>query len=451
MVMYNAIGLLCPVLKNARSLINHWYLFSLMLLFQSCDSHSAEDYYFMPAEFEEQEAVWLGCMDHAGHKQIRSDIIRALLPYVEVKIIANSDTTLNICKEFLKQDHINVNLIGFHVMKDNEFWMRDHGAIFVINRKGQMRVIDFEWPNYGYEEWLLEYYAGNRAQMQRELATMPKDEKGLIDSLMGVLLGLPVIKSWVRIEGGMIEVNGNGTLILNEPLTLRRNHKVTKDSIAKEFERVLGISNIIWLKEGLAEDPQVCQTIVADYIGVGTGGHTDEFVRFANTKTILLAWVSEEEKDLNPINQINYKRMNINYEILKNSKDIDGDKFKIIKIPLPDPIVKRVRINRRDEWDHTLNIPEFMFKPQDGWKHGDTANRVASASYLNYFITNGIILMPTYVDAGSSPEKEKEVKSIFTKVFPDRRIEFINALPLNWRGGGMHCAATPQPKRQILP
>jgi agmatine deiminase len=405
----------------------------------------------MPGEFEEQDAVWLGCQGFPGFNQARSDIVRALLPYVKVKIIAQSDSTLEACKDFLEKDRVNINLIDFYIIPDNDFWMRDHGATFIVNRKGQEKVIDFEWTNYGYDEWLQDYYSGDESQIQAVLQSLPKTQKNKIDSLMGVLLHIPVVKSWLKVEGGMIEVNGNGTLILNEPLTLGRNYNCSKDSIAREFKRVLGVQNIIWLREGLAEDPNVCQTIVANYIGIGTGGHTDEYVRFANAKTILLAWVPEEDKDLNPINKVNYKRMAVNFEILKNSKDIDGKNFDVIKVPLPDPLVKKVRINKEDEWDGSLNIPEFMFKPQDGWKYGDTAIRVATASYLNYLISNNIVLMPTYVEAGSSPKKEKEVKEIFSKVFPDRKIELLNAVPLNWRGGGMHCTATQQPKRQVLP
>jgi agmatine deiminase len=406
----------------------------------------------MPAEFEDQEAVWMGCQGNdIAFKQVRSDIVRALLPYISIRIIAQSDSALTQCRNLLEIDHINTDLIDFHIMKDNEFWMRDHGATFVINKKGQMKVINFEWSDYGYDDWLKSYYSNDNQLANNEIAKIPKTQKGLIDSLIGALLGLPIENSWIKIEGGMIEVNGNGTLILNGSLTLSRNAGATKDSISRELERVLGISNIIWLANGLVQDPHICQTIAPNYIAIGTGGHTDEFVRFANRKTILLAWVPEEEKENNPINSINYFRMNENYEILNNARDIDGSKFTIIKVPLPDLISKKVRINKNDEWENNLNIPEFMFKNEDGWKRGDTANRVASASYLNYFITNKVILMPTYINAGSSEKKEEEVISIFKSVFPERKIVVINSLPLNWRGGGIHCITNQQPKRQILP
>lgn len=450
MTMYNAKGSLFSVF---RFLFVLKYVMVVFIGFQiqACKSEDNNDQYFMPAEFEPQEAVWMGCQGIPKFKNVRSDIVRALLPYVQIKIVSNTDSVLQICKDYLEHDHIKTYLLGFTTIKDNEFWMRDHGATFVINKNGQMKAIDFEWADYGYEDWLKEYYAELGPHVRIPTKDFPDNQKHLVDSLMGVMLGIPVVKSWIRMEGGMIEVNGNGTIILNESLTLSRNNGASKDSIYNELKRVLGICNIIWLKNGLVEDPHICETIIDNYIGMGTGGHTDEFVRFANAKTILLAWVPEEEKDLNPINQLNYQRMSVNYQILINSKDIDGKNFTIIKVPLPNPIIKKIKVLKGNAWDGSLNIPEFMFKPNDGWKSGDSVNRIASASYLNYFITNGIVLIPTYVEAGSSVEKEEKVLSIFKKAFPDRKIVSINALPLNWRGGGMHCMATQQPRRHITP
>ncbi|MGZ5135675.1 MAG: agmatine deiminase family protein, partial [Flavitalea sp.] len=271
-------------------------------------------------------------------------------------------------------------------------------------------------------------------------------KRGKVDSLMAMAEGVPIIKSWIKIEGGAIEVNGKGTLLLNEPLTLSRNEGISKDSIEKEFKRVLGVNNIIWLKHGLAEDPHIWQTIYGKYVGIGTGGHTDEFVKFADASTILLAWINENEKDKHPLNKINYERMKVNYEILQKAKDENGNPFKIIKVPLPDPIVKLVSILQPKTWDDNYNISISALKESDGWKVGDTAFRVASSSYLNYYVTNGMVLIPSYVKAGSSLEKEDEVKNIFKDVFPNRKLILIDAMPLNWEGGGIHCGTQQQPK-----
>jgi agmatine deiminase len=113
--------------------------------------------------------------------------------------------------------------------------------------------------------------------------------------------------------------------------------------------------------------------------------------------------------------------------------------------------MQKIRINKGDEWDTTLNIPEMMFKPDDGWNAGDSVYRVAATSYLNYFLTNSEVVIPSYIHAGTTKEKEGEVKSIFKSVFPGRRIISVNALPLNWRGGGLHCVTLNQPASLVKP
>jgi agmatine deiminase len=114
---------------------------------------------------------------------------------------------------------------------------------------------------------------------------------------------------------------------------LERNPNLKKEYIESEFRRVLGVSKIIWMKKGLADDPlHFFRRITGKYMGGGTGGHTDGFVRFANASTILLAWVDESEKDLNPINRMNYEHMSENLKILESSTDQDGNPFTIVKV-----------------------------------------------------------------------------------------------------------------------
>jgi len=185
-------------------------------------------------------------------------------------------------------------------------------------------------------------------------------------------------------------------------------------------------------------------------VGGGTGGHTDEFVRFANASTILLAWVDEAERELNPVSQINYQRMNENLKILEAAKDQDGKPFTIIKVPLPDLIVKKVtaKENCDPAIEDSLYVKPSYFPMTEAPADGDSLLRVPAASYLNYLVTNGIVLLPTYTTAGSSLEKENNVRRIFQEQFPGREIVFIDAMPLNWQGGGIHCSTQQQPRKK---
>jgi len=422
-------------------------LFLFVNLFAACSNNESDSDFYMPGQFEEQDAVWLGWQGYDPYFPVGADIIEALLPFVQIKVITESDSILQICKTYLSERNLDTTKIKFYVISDNEFWIRDHGAAFIINKNGEIQAVDFEWGTYGYRQWLIEKFNNDVKKADSVFSKSAASKRGAVDSLMAVADNIPVLKSWIVMEGGSIEVNGKGTLILNEPLTLSRNNGASKDSIEQEFKRVLGVKNIIWLLHGLAEDPHIWQTISEKYIGFGTGGHTDEFVKFADANTILLAWVDEEEKNKNPINKINYERMNVNFEILKNSKDENGNSFKIIKVPLPDPITKPIQILEAGMWDETYNIPISTFKESDGWAVGDTAYRVAASSYLNYYVTNGVVLLPSYIKEGSSVEKEEEIKKIFAEVFPGRKQIFIDAMVLNWEGGGIHCGTQQQPKK----
>ncbi len=425
-----------------------FFILSALLLFSCNQQRSTSDFY-MPAEFEEQEAVWLGWQGYDPYYPVSTEMIKSLLPFVQVKVVTESDSILQVCKNYLTQKEIDTTKIKFYVIPDNEFWIRDHGAAFTVNKNGDIQAVDFNWNTYGIRSWVMEIYENDEAKADSLMNIWfagSKREK--VDSIMTAKDSIPVIKSWIFIEGGTIEVNGKGTLLLNEPLTLSRNEGASKDSIEKEFKRVLGVTNIIWLQHGLAEDPHIWRTITDKYVGLGTGGHTDEYVRFADENTILLAWVDESEKDKNALNRINYDRMSINYEILKNAKNENGEPFKIVKVPLPDIIAQPIMILEADQWDDSYNIPISAFKKSDGWMVGDTAYRVAASSYLNYYVTNGAVLLPTYIKQGSSPEKEEQIKKIFAEVFPSRKLIFIDAMALNWSGGGIHCGTQQQPKRR---
>jgi agmatine deiminase len=217
---------------------------------------------------------------------------------------------------------------------------------------------------YGYPGWLEIKYNNNMDSVLKYLKQHEANMKltGAVDSLMAVAEGASILRTNVKHEGGATEVNGKGTLILNEATVFQRNPGLAKEEIESEFKRVLGVTNIIWMKKGLADDPlHFFRRIAGKYVGGGTGGHTDEFVRFANATTILLAWIDESEKDMNPINQMNYERMNENLKILEEARDQDGHPFKVVKVPLPDLIVKK--ITAKADYDSKADEPSVFLKP----------------------------------------------------------------------------------------
>ena len=114
-----------------------------------------------------------------------------------------------------------------------------------------------------------------------------------------------VVASSLCLENACIEVNGKGVLLISEPLALERNPGRSRDELERALLDIPGVSKVIWLGDGLAQDPLEMSTIEGRYVGLGAGGHTDEFVRFADPRTMLLAWVEEDRVGEHPLNRIN--------------------------------------------------------------------------------------------------------------------------------------------------
>jgi agmatine deiminase len=410
--------------------------------------------YFMPAEWETQEAVWLGYEDFEPFQKPFIDIAKALYPKIPLQIIADNDTSLAHLKTILNKNGIDTLKVRFHIIKDNKIWMRDHGATYVINQTGQKKVIDFGWTNYGNEAYLNTYFEGNKDSVafyyHRNLA-----KTGLVDSLMGVAEGYESIKTNVNMEGGSIEVNGKGTLILCEAVAFQRNPTLSREYMEAEFKRVLGVHNIIWMKKGLVEDPLWFNQIFDNYYAAWTtNGHTDEFVRFVNDSTIALAWVDAAERNDNKFNQMNYEKMNENFSVLQKATDQNGKHFTIIKVPLPDPIYLKTKVTAGSDNSFLLDRSKWLvpttWLPKKGMlKVGADINWVAASSYLNYLVTKNTVLLPTYTSQGSSKIKEERVKEIFSRLFPNRELIFIDVMNLNYNGGGIHCVTQQEPKGYV--
>jgi agmatine deiminase len=404
----------------------------------------------MPGEWEKQDAVWLGWeKTETFFYPSVANMVTALMPHVKVNIVVGSDTLLQVARQFLSSQGIDTTKLGFYIMPGNRYWIRDHGASFLVNGKGELGAAQFGWNLYGLPQYLNEKFSGNKDSVERNIPRYLDPGTVNVSAMMAKVTGAKLFTTTICHEGGSHEVNGKGVLILCEAVEFQRNPGKTAAEIESEYRRVLGATKVIWLKRGLADDPQwVMRRITGNYIGIGTGGHTDEFVRFSGPNTILLAWVDEKDRDMNPVNRMNYERMNENLKILEQSTDQDGKPFTIVKVPLPDVVPLKVVARKQLSAEISLpptEVPISAFIPSEAPQEGDTLLWLPAASYLNYLVTNGLVLLPTYINAGSSKEKEDAVKKIFSEQFPGRDIRFIEVLGQNFSGGGIHCSTQQQP------
>ncbi|EON76699.1 hypothetical protein ADIS_3149 [Lunatimonas lonarensis] len=406
----------------------------------SCKERKDPSAFYYPAEWEPHQAIYIGWGEAEWKKEYWPfiiDIVRALDGTTPVIFLSDTSENVQVLKDYLEINNFSPDNYEFTSLPYyNPLAPRDVGPVYLINGLGEKMVIDFIWSaQEAYKDFLITKGV-EESKAIAYASILESNQK--VDSLLAVKDGYDVISSWLSIDGGAIEVNGQGTILLNEYWMLKYNKGASKDSIEQELRRTLNLSNFIWVGMGLMEDPPDIATIIPGYFGTGTDGHTDEYIRFANANTILLAWIDEEEKDKHPIHAGNYKRLNETYQILKKSKDQNGKPFDIVKVPLPDLIFKPVQVvEGRALGDSTVGISQFL--ESEGIVVGDTLQQVAAASYLNFLITNDKVLLPTYLHVGGSKEKEEEVKGIFTKLYPKKELVWLDAMRYNWGGGGIHC------------
>jgi len=368
--------------------------------------------------------------------------------HVQIKMAVPADSLLPIVKHDLDSLGVDAAKIQFFIMPGDDFWIRDYGAAFVVNHQGELGAVDFEWDAYGSLDWRVLRDSTLLDSLEFRKEKIRSGKRAKVDSLMAVATGAKWIKGKLTIEGGSIEVNGKGVLIQCESVTLQRNPGWTKEELEEEFKRTLGVKKVIWLPQGLAEDEHILHFQLGKYVGYGTGGHTDEFVRFADARTILLAWVDENEVDKHPLNKVNYERMSRNYEKLKKERDQDGKPFKIIKIPLPYHQERPLVVSDKLYDEPYYPLSSFSYEDQKKLQVGDTLTYVAAASYMNFLVTNGVVVTSSYAKDEASIKREKEVEALFKQAFSGRKIVFVDAMALNWYGGGIHCSTQQEPKRR---
>ncbi len=411
----------------------YFLILSTLLLFSCNQQRSASDFY-MPAEFDPQEAVHVGWFDNPKKDSVAAQIVSALYNSVQVKIFYSKESMKHNANLLLSGHSVDSNKISWIKDSLRYDFPRDPGPIFLINNSGQMKIADFNWNLYGYPY----VYKGFQLEKFDTLY-------GEIEKREAARLGIETIRSNIVNEGGAFEVNGNEVMMAIEETALQRNPGKSLNEIEKEYLRLTGSKKMIWLKRAVIHDRAFDGPSIENWFTGGANGHIDEMARFVSPNTILLAQISDDEREANPISKLDYEILEENLKILQQATDLDGKPFRIIRVPSPNLNVPDyfTELIVSDEWraDGSLNLSSFA--------NGDTVRITKAVSYMNFFISNDVVLSAKYwVDGMPESEKikDEEVKKLLEQLFPERKIIQINPLAINRGGGGIHCATQQQPK-----
>jgi agmatine deiminase len=396
----------------------------------------------IPGSFEPIGALWLGF--DRGHAPWTAAMAAVLAPHVPLRFLVRDEATAQEARDTLHDLGVEIEGLRFHVDAQAAFFVQD-AAVFALDAQGRIGVVDLKWSGHGLAAWCERRHAAD-AEQAAACANSVEHERDSLSRTIAAFASAKVIDTELRLEGGGIEVNGRGVLIANEALLRSRNPAASRAELQRLLLQLPGVRKVVWLPDGPAEDPHLRSTITGDYVGWGTGGHTDQFVRFADARTVLLAWVSEAQAAAHPVARLTRERMQRNLEILQRATDVDGRPFRIIKVPMPRTLERAAVLSADANTQFSEQWRADDFAPSEQRDNGDTVMQVAPASYLNYVAANGVVLVPDYSSHGTPAATQNKVRALFERSFPGRRIVFIDSVAANWYAGGPHCATLSQPR-----
>lgn len=333
----------------------------------------------LPAEWEPHEATLLAFpyegRDWPGkyHAVVWAfvEMIKKVAAGETVILIVRSETHREVVADRLLRAHVHIPNIRYLIQDTNRGWMRDSGPTIVKRSDGTREALQFRfngWAKYGNH--------------RKDLAIPEAVARFLHLPLTPVIhKGRPVV-----LEGGAIDINGRGTLITTEECLLDPSVQVRNPGLKKEdyeavFRDYLGITNVIWLGNGIEGDD--------------THGHVDDLCRFVNPTTVVTCRETNRRDK-------NCRRLEENMERLAGARLENGKKPEVVVLPMPE------RLDFED-----LRLP---------------------ASYANFMVLNKAVLVPTFNDPN-----DRQALGILSECFPKRKVIGISAVDLVWGLGTLHC------------
>jgi agmatine deiminase len=328
----------------------------------------------MPAEWEPHEATWIAWPHNrddwpgrfAPIPWVYAEIVRKLARVERVRILVQDRAAEEGARRILRKSGADLRTVEFFHAPTDRGWTRDYCPLFVRNRAGEVALTNWRFNAWAkYDDWKRD--AAIPATLARALK-LRSWEPGLV------------------LEGGSIDVNGQGLLLTTEECLLSpvqaRNPRLGRPHIEQALRDYLGVRRIVWLRNGIAGDD--------------THGHVDDLARFVNPDTVVIA--SEPDRS-----DPNYEPLRENLAILRRLP------LRVVKLPMPAPLIF------------------------DG--------RRLPASYANFYIANGMVLVPTFNDP-----HDRVALNTLARLFPDRAVVGIHAVELVWGLGTLHCMTQQQPR-----
>jgi len=356
--------------------------------------------YRMPAEWDPHASTWLAWPHFKGDwpgkfepiPWVYAEIIRNLARHERVDLIVSNVSEESKARAILEKVNAASDNVIFHHWRTDRVWTRDSGCIFLAppldappQEKSGAKADPARALHFKFNAWAKYDNYKHDAKIGARMAKAAGAE--IVRPKFGYKTEYPIV-----LEGGSIDVNGRGTLLTTEECLLsptqQRNPSMNRAAYEQMFADYFGIQAVIWLGDGIAGDD--------------THGHVDDLSRFVAPGTVV-TMVEPNERDEN------YSALHHNLGRLRAARDQDGQRLNIVEIPMPRPVVFESR-----------RLP---------------------ASYANFYIANGVVLVPVFNDPN-----DRAALNTLAQLFPTREIVPIYSGDLIWGFGALHCMTQQEPK-----
>lgn len=352
------------------------------------------DGFHMPGEFAPHTGTWLLWPQRPDNWRLGGKpaqkaftaVATAIAQFEPVTVGVNPDQYSNA--RSMLPAHIRVVELA-----NDDSWIRDCGPTFLVDGKGGIRGVDWDFNAWGGLYNGLYFPWDKDDQIALKVLEMERVDR---------------YKAPFVLEGGSIHSDGEGTLITTAECLLSpgRNPDLSQAEIEENLRTYLGVEKVLWIPRGVYHDE--------------TTGHVDNLACFIRPGVIALTW-TEDKSDPQ------YERSAEAYEYLSAQTDARGRKLQIHKIHQPDPI---------------LITPEESegVDAVDGTLPREAGDRMA-ASYINFYLCNGGAVIPSFDD----PHDARALADL-QALLPDSRIVAVPAREILLGGGNIHCITQQQPK-----
>lgn len=354
---------------------------------QTLTSTPSADGFWMPAEYEHHSGCWMlwperpdNWREAARPAQLAFVAVASAIAQFEPVAVGASGWQYPTARALLPE---SIRLVE---LAHDDSWMRDVGPTFVVNSRGVLRGVDWQFNAWGGLNGGLYF---------------PWDQDALVARKVLEIEGCERYRAPIVNEGGALHVDGEGTALVTEECLLNpnRNPAPDRDRIEAALRAYLGVSCVIWLGRGVFNDE--------------TDGHIDNLACFVRPGEVCLGWTDNRRDPQHAISLDAWER-------LQDARDARGRRLKVHRLPMPGPLSRHVR-------------EAAGVVAHEGTKPRRAGERLA-ASYVNFYIANGGIVMPLL-----DSRTDRAAASRLKRLFPRRRVVGVPAREILLGGGNIHC------------